>query len=196
MPNKPKWANVLEWILFPTHKALYEAGKSAIDRITDWSKPKPLKSEAQWQSLYEQMQQVLQGQMPAYYDTLAKNVQSAMQSQANTLLSKAMANLSVAGLQNSGISNAVVRDINAMISRDLGQYLGGIQQQIFNQALGMLPSTIQGGFQSEAFNRQLQAENIRALINAIAMILSGGMQALSSGSSNMIGALATAGAGA
>jgi len=170
MPNKPKWANVLEWILFPTHKALYEAGELAIGNISDWLKPKPYKSEAQWQSLYEQMQQILQGQMPAYYETLAKNIQSAMQSQANTLLSKAMANLTAMGLQNSGVANAVARDVASNLSRSLAQYLGGVQQQIYGGALSMLPTTISGLQQGEIINRALQMQNIQGLINALAQI--------------------------
>lgn len=142
-------------------------------RIGEWFKPKPLQAQSQWEALYNQMNQILSGQMPAYYDTLAKNAQSAMQSSANTLMSKILSNFAVSGLSNTGASNAAMRDLNSMLARNLAQYLGGAQQQIFSQSLGMLPTAIQGGMQSEAFHRQLTAQNLQALMNAIGNIFGG-----------------------
>lgn len=140
--------------------------------FSDYFNPRPLTTQEYWQALYNQMQGILQGKMPAYYDILAKNMQSAMQSSANSLLAKSMANLSTMGLQNSGIQNAVMRDLIANLSRGFSQYLGNTQQQIYGQALSMLPTTLGALSQGEIFQRQLQAQNIQALMNAIATALS------------------------
>lgn len=140
--------------------------------FSDYFNPKPLTTQEYWQALYNQMQGILQGQMPAYYDILAKNMQSAMQSSANSLLAKSMANLSMMGLQNSGIQNAVMRDLMASLSRGLAQYLGNTQQQIYGQALSMLPTTLSALQQGEMFQKQLQAQNIQALMKAISTALS------------------------
>jgi hypothetical protein len=140
--------------------------------FSEYFNPRPLTTQEYWQALYNQMQGILQGQMPAYYDILAKNMQSAMQSSANSLLAKSMANLSTMGLQNSGIQNAVMRDLMANLSRGFAQYLGNTQQQIYGQALSMLPTTLNALAQGEMFQKQLQAQNIQALMNAIATTLS------------------------
>ncbi len=140
--------------------------------FSEYFNPRPLSTQGYWQALYNQMQGILQGQMPAYYDILAKNMQSAMQSSANTLLAKSLANLSVMGLQNSGIQNAVMRDIMSNLSRGLSQYLGNVQQQAYAQALSMIPTALSSLAQGEMFQKQMQAQNIQSFMNAIATTLS------------------------
>jgi hypothetical protein len=143
-----------------------------MSRFSEFFNPKPLTTQEYWQALYNQMQGILQGQMPAYYDILAKNMQSAMQSSANSLLAKSMANLSTMGLQNSGIQNAVMRDLMSNLSRGLSQYLGNTQQQIYGQAFSMLPTILSALAQGEMFQKQMQAQNIQSFLNALATVFS------------------------
>ena len=109
-----------------------------------------------WQNYFNLLNQVLQGEIPAGYETLAESIRKQTQAAGQNLLNRAMSKMAAQGILRGGLSKQVARDVSAMTASDTANALAQLRGSLFRSALSLLPSTISSERSYELAKRRLE----------------------------------------